>query len=108
MHMRYVELEQTVEKLVNQFVISLDGRYRSKISDDCLSGLIMLEFNKRYKDTNNTCLEMMFINKESYITYDIACPIFEHLLEHKCKIICNGHHVAQAFSKFINENLNRN
>lgn len=106
--MNYKELEEKTEKLVAEFVASLNGRYKEHISDKCLTGLLMMKLSEDYSlDIPNVSRMERMTEGESFAPYGAGCPVFELLLEDKCGVISNGHHVAQNFAKFMSERFNK-
>jgi 3-deoxy-D-arabino-heptulosonate 7-phosphate (DAHP) synthase class II len=80
---------------IKQFVKDLDGRFKHHISDEFMIAYLIDEFeNKRYHHPSR------LIENTAYAA---SLNLFENLLEHGCKEIMNGHHVAQKFSTYFKD-----
>ena len=87
------DTEQMIETHVAAFVAQLEGRFREHCSDAFLTGVIM----HRMTRIGNTTYGEAMLNGDGNAAYEAAIPIFEIILEYRCRAGGNGHHVAQAF-----------
>lgn len=91
-------IEEKIQPAVEAFVKDeLAGRYKEHCSDTMLVGLIMWQLgNSSRRDPSRSIGELLYGGDASGV-YDAVCWLFESVLEHKCRAIGNGHHVAQNF-----------
>lgn len=82
-----------ITKPITDYVASLEGRFKDHVSDAFIAAFLIDKFVNVYHQN--------YQNNIENIAYKAAIPLFEHLLEHGCKITMNGHHVAQAFARWI-------
>jgi len=85
--------KNTIEIIVSDFVKSLKGRFKKHISDELLKTILSDNLDIK-------CRENSFKHIEN-ISYSVAQKVFEIYLEHGCRIIMNGHHVAQDFASYF-------
>lgn len=79
-------MKEVIQKFVRE---ELNGRYRSVVSDTFLEAYLEIK--------------MTGFETERGL-YNIGCLLFEVILEHRCGIPSNGHHVAQHFTDYIMKN----
>ena len=89
------ELESLVKQKTAEFVKDLDGRYKEHVSDEFIQSFIEREFMIVRRKNPDYKLDAL--------AYHASVVLFEQHLESGCKIISNGHHVAQNFSKYFTE-----
>lgn len=83
-------------KQIEEFVKDLNGRFKHHISDELMIAYLTHEFNKeKFKSDKDALLQN--------IAYRASIFLFENLLEHACKEIINGHHVAQKFCEYFKD-----
>lgn len=80
-------------KQIEQFVKDLNGRFRHHMSDELMIAYLTNEY--QIEERNNPS------RIEENIAYRASIYLFENLLEHGCKEIMNGHHVAQKFCEYF-------
>ncbi len=90
------DTEQMIENHVAAFVAQLDGRFREHCSDAFLVGVLMHRLTR--VANHDTTYGAAMLGGDGNAAYEAAIPIFEIILEYRCRAGGNGHHVAQAFS----------
>ena len=89
------QAEEKIETHVAAFVANLHGRFREHCSDEMLVGVLMQRLCREpYRDSTRA---QALLDGDRDVAYDAACPIFELILEYRCRAGGNGHHVAQSF-----------
>lgn len=77
------------EKRIREYVTdNLNGAFRGHCSDDCLVAMLKTAVDRAE-------------GQDEGRFYFAGCEVFEGVLEHGCKAAVNGHHSAQAFSRFL-------
>lgn len=93
-----VHEENQLTDIIGAFVGDiLHDRYEVFVSSNFLIALLVRQCAPKAKQIlSGDCNE----------AYHAACPIFESILEHKCHAGGNGHHIAQNFQTFFEQQLN--
>jgi hypothetical protein len=91
--------------IIQSFVASLDGGLSEFVSDKFLEQLLLYGFNKNHRFDQDCSRAKAILNGVSGIAYDVACPIFENLLEHGCGSCRSGHAIARDFARHCAERL---
>ena len=94
---RYDILKEVITDRAKKFVKTLNGRFSEHVSDAFITAYLVDRFVAIYTEQPST----LPLN----IAYNSAVNLFEHLLEHGCGALCNGHHVAQDFSDYFKEGI---
>lgn len=98
--MKKEEIREIVSKRAEDFIKSLNGRYKDFVSDKFIQAYIVRTYVNLWSDRNYKSLPF----SSSDLAYHSCIELFECLLEGECGIISNGHHVAQKFGeKFFDE-----
>lgn len=84
-----------MKQKIEQFVKDLNGRFRHHISDELMIAYLSHEFEKEEFESPKAL--------KQNIAYRASVFLFENLLEHGCKEIMNGHHVAQLFCEYFKD-----
>ena len=84
------EIRKFFGEKVDEFVIKLNGRFKEHVSDAFIAVYLKDKLDEVYRKFPTDHLRN--------ISYRAAVTLFESYLEHGCKVIGNGHHVAQQFS----------
>lgn len=79
-----------------EFITALNGRFKEHLSDEFMQAYLCYQFEI-------VLLESSTRKTWRSIAYKVAQPLFEILLEHRCKERTNGHHVAQDYCKHFPE-----
>lgn len=95
------QVRQRALEKAKAFTKAQNGRFSAHVSDQFievfLSNGVMMQYSAQ---TNPHPVNQ---------AYRAAVQLFENLLEKGCKIACNGHHVAQEFAAFFeNETFKTN
>lgn len=90
-----IEVMEIVHEKATEFATRTSGRYKNYVSDEFIVAYIESEFcalfvRTRWKEPQN-------------LAYASCVTLFEELLEHRCKVPGNGHHVAQAFAAMFKD-----
>lgn len=89
------ELKAVVRSAADAFVIELGNRFKEHVSNEFIVEYLVDKFADCYVERPE--------DEASYLAYLSAGYLFEYLLEGKCKVVCNGHHVAQQFCGYFRE-----
>ena len=84
------EIRKFFAEKVEEFVIKLNGRFKEHVSDAFITVYLKDKLDEAYRKFPTDHLRN--------ISYRAAVILFESYLEHGCKVISNGHHVAQKFA----------
>ncbi len=91
--MMNIKVKEVFLSAVEAFVEGREGRYREFVSDKFLAVLLLWR--------------LQCVMKQDYPeggtrlgndAYEASVTVFERFLENECRVIGNGHHVAQKFS----------
>lgn len=93
--MNYDNFFEFVNPKLDLFIAELAGRYRVHVSDLFLKVYLGQSIYKKYRENP--------LSIQQNIVYEACCPLFESYLEHGCKMIGNGHHVAQDLCKHFQD-----
>ncbi len=77
--------KDALEKKVAAFVEGLEGYYRTHVSDEFLTCLLLRDM-------------MCGVGTPRKEAYHVGCLVFERKLEYGCRAGGNGHHMGQAFA----------
>ncbi len=88
-----------IKPIIKDFVKSLDKRFSSIMCEKAIAILIEDKFEEAYRPYEE---RQMNTDAES-LAYKAAVYVFEHVIENNCRVIMNGHHVAQDFAKLFKE-----
>lgn len=88
-------IEDMVKPCIENYVNVLNGRFKEHVSDDFLKAYLLRNFKNNYRKD--------YIRSFESLAYYAAISLFESDLEYGCKIIMNGHHVAQNFASFFSK-----
>lgn len=86
-------VENFVKSKAEVFVEKLNGRFNKHVSDKFIIVYLMNEYDDIFREYPS--------NLASGIAYKSAVKLFEVFLEGGCKVMCNGHHVAQDFASYF-------
>jgi hypothetical protein len=94
--MKIKELENFINLKIDEFIKSLDNRFEKHVSNEFIKIYILNEFKS------------ILTEKEYYVelvnaAYSSCVYLFESLLEHGCRVSCNGHHIAQQFASYFSD-----
>ncbi len=88
-----IKVEVFVREKATEFVGTLDGRYKTHVSDQFMVAFILYHFTLYWIPIANQSIQ--------HLAYQSCVNLFESLLEYGCKAGGNGHHVAQKFSSLF-------
>ena len=84
---------ENLEQAIFRFLAQYENRFDKTVGITFLTEMIILRLQDTWKEH-----ERQFCGNH---VYRASCPIFENVLEHKCKIKWNGHHMAQGLCEAI-------
>ncbi len=96
-----IKIQENIRESVRDFLENKDSNWKpfKSMSIDCMTEILARDTFNNYVSQSS-----IYVGEISNAAYKAGVQLFEGIFEGRLKVSIHGHHTAQKFAKYVEEN----